>query len=149
MTSAKQTEKEAARIADAIVDLVEHSDGPVPLTRLDREIAGFAQKDEPSWQYMRGKWVIWEGMTETGYLALQKIISGRLVAVQSLPASPLSHLFGCPENWQPIALHPARAANVDGPNILFHWPQADRDAFLAAAAAQGKRGYRPLDAAAA
>jgi hypothetical protein len=42
MRTNKQIEKQANRIADAIVELVERTDGPVTLARIHREIPGFA-----------------------------------------------------------------------------------------------------------
>jgi hypothetical protein len=44
-----QIEKSANRIADAIVELVERTDGPVTLAQVEREIPGFAKKDPPAW----------------------------------------------------------------------------------------------------
>src|SRR5580704_6670940 len=92
MSTAQQLEKEARRIADAIVTLVERTDGPVTLARLDREIPGFSQTDGPSWEYYvehdAGETVIWEGMTEAGHLALRKVISGRRVAIQPVNLLP-------------------------------------------------------------
>ena len=42
-------EKDASRIADAIIELVERTDGPVTLARVDREVAGFAKDEPPTW----------------------------------------------------------------------------------------------------
>jgi hypothetical protein len=51
MTTKKQTEKQATRIADAIVDLVERNDGPVTLAQIEREVEGFAKEEPPTWEY--------------------------------------------------------------------------------------------------
>src|SRR2546423_1262464 len=107
-----QIEKQASRIADAIIELVERTDGPVTLARIDREISGFAQKGGPSWEYVielpdGGEVVVWDGMTEAGLAALRKVMSGRRVAVQRLNF-PLPHLLdeSCPQrdNWMPVVL---------------------------------------------
>jgi len=42
MRTDEQMEQQAIRIADAIVELVERTDAPVTLARIDREIPGFA-----------------------------------------------------------------------------------------------------------
>jgi hypothetical protein len=151
MSTAK-TRKEAVRIANAIVALVERHDGPVTLARLDCEIPGFAQQAGPSWQFAHehggGEIVIWEGMTEAGYLALHEVMFGRRVAVELL-SNPLPYFvadkFPECENWQPVLLLPVRAANMDTPRLLLHWPQDHRDNVIAIAAAEGKKGYKPLN----
>src|SRR5579863_735497 len=92
MNKTQQLEKEAGRVGDAIVALVERTDGPVTLARLDREIPGFAQREGPVWEYAvhngPPEKVIWDGMTEAGCLALRKVISGRWVAVQLVDVLP-------------------------------------------------------------
>ena len=45
-------EKQTNRIADAIVELVERTDGPVTLARVEREVAGFAKHEPPSWSFV-------------------------------------------------------------------------------------------------
>jgi hypothetical protein len=152
MTNAKQTEKEAVRIADAIVELVERTDGPVTLPRLDREIPGFAQKEGgASWQYVRehdaGETVFWEGMTEAGCHALRRVISGRRVAIQSVTHEMYrvaEDQLPVDENWSPIILHPKVDANVDHECFLMRLPPSIVDAFFAKAAVEGRRGYSLL-----
>ena len=117
-------EKHTNRIANSIVELVERKDGPVTLARVDREVAGFAEHEQPSWDYVieRGgaTTIYWGGMTEAGSAALQKVLRGRRVAVQFVSQLPYlvegSLIDG--ENWQPIVLLPARAANLDSPKWL-------------------------------
>jgi len=115
---------EVARIADAIVDLVERTDGPVPLNRIDEQVRGFRAPHGPSWSYFirhdAGEAVIWNGMTKAGYKALRHVLNERQVALQ--PVNVLPYIF---ENvrlldpaWQPVVLLPKRAANFDGP----YWP---------------------------
>ena len=117
-------EKQTNRIADAIVELVERTDGPVTLARVDREVAEFANHEPPWWDYVieRGgaTTVYWGGMTEAGSAALQKVLRGRRVAVQFVNLLPylLDGLVDDEENWQPIVLLPARAANLDSPKWL-------------------------------
>src|SRR5712691_10899819 len=80
MKKTGRLEKQANGIADAIVQLVERTDGPETLARIDREVPGFAQNDGRSWQYYiehdAGETIIWEGMSEAGRLALCKVMSG-------------------------------------------------------------------------
>ena len=69
MTTKERIENQANRIADAIVDLVERTDGPVTFTQIEREVEGFATKPS-SWAYELGErpgqpaMVVWEGMSE-------------------------------------------------------------------------------------
>jgi len=76
MRTDNQMEKQASHIADAIVDLVERTDAPVTLARIDREIPGFATNEHPAWEYLleneNGEAVIWTGMTHAGRTALSK-----------------------------------------------------------------------------
>src|SRR5437588_177833 len=92
MTTNEQIEKQANRIADSIVDLVERCDGPVTLAQIDREILGFASNEGPAGEYFvehhSGKSVIWDGITEAGMKALRKVIRGRRVAVQLVSVLP-------------------------------------------------------------
>jgi hypothetical protein len=121
---------EVARIADAIVDLVERTDGPVPLNRIDEQVRGFRAPHGPSWSYFirhdAGEAVIWNGMTKAGYKALRHVLNERQVALQ--PVNVLPYIF---ENvrlldpaWQPVVLLPKRAANFDGPYWPFRVPPA-------------------------
>ena len=70
--------REVARIAKAIVDLVEKINGPVPLNRIDEKVRGFRATHGPSWSYfMRlntGEAVIWNGMTKAGHAALRQVL---------------------------------------------------------------------------
>jgi hypothetical protein len=144
MTTNKQMEKQATRIADAIVDLVERNDGPVTLAQIEREVEGFAKEEPPTWEYFlerdNGETIIWNGMTEAGYTALRNVMSGRRVAVQYV--SPLVYLLEesglqC-ENWLPTVLLPLRAANLDTPRWRIRCSQAYRDYCIT------KPGHRPL-----
>ncbi len=119
MRTNKQIEKQANRIADAIVDLVERCDGLVTLARIHREIPGFGTNELPAWDYHikheDEEWIIWDGMTEAGMKALRKVIRGRRVAVQLVDALPyiLAGYSICGERCLPIVLLPARAANFE------------------------------------
>jgi hypothetical protein len=121
MTTNEPIEKQANRIADAIVDLVERCDGPVTLAQISREILGFGTNEDPAWDYHikheGGVSIIWDGMTEAGMKALRKVIRGRRVAVQLVDAR-LYILEGYSirdERCSPIVLLPARAANLETP----------------------------------
>lgn len=140
----KHIEKKANRIADAIVEFVERADGPVTLAEIDGEVAGFAADEPPFYSHVieraGAEMVFWSGMTEAGLKALQKVLRGRRVAVQ--PVRPLLYLLeGCineDENWRPIVLLPARAANLDSPKWLIRGSQD----FIAVA--MSKPGWRSL-----
>jgi hypothetical protein len=151
MSQDKKVEKQADRIADAIVELVERTDGPVTLVRIDREIPGFAAKETPSWKYVTehdsGEILIWDGMTEAGSAALRKVMSGRRAAVQHL-INPLAYLLEgsypqC-ENWIPVVLLPVRTANLDTPNWRMRVSQRALKLFMSNATATGRQGYREL-----
>ena len=119
MRTNKQIEKQANRIADAIVDLVERCDGPVTLAQINREIPGFGTDEDPSYHinHEGGLGSIWDGMTEAGTEALRKVIRGRRVTVQ-LVHPRLYILEGYSirnERCRPIVLLPARAANLETP----------------------------------
>jgi len=136
--------KETRRIADAIVELVERTNGPVTLAQVEREVAGFAKHDAPSWAHVvtrpRGETSFWEGMTEAGVAALHNVMDERRVAIQFVNLLPymMEDCLLQNEEWQPIVLLPARAANLDTPNWLMRLPQAIRKTM------KGKAGYRPL-----
>jgi hypothetical protein len=121
-------DKQASRIADAIVELVERTDGSVTLARVAREVAGFAKDQPPTWSFViehNGvEKVYWAGMTEAGSAALQKVMYGRRVAVQFVSLLPylLEHSPIHDEHWQPIVLLPARAANLDSSKWLVRAP---------------------------
>ena len=121
MTTNEQIEKQANRIADAIVDLVERCDGPVTLAQINRDVPGFGTDEDPSWSYYieheGGESILWDGMTEAGTKALRKVIRGRRVAVQLVDAR-LYILEGYSilgERCVPIVLLPATTANLETP----------------------------------
>jgi hypothetical protein len=107
-----------ARIADAIVDLVERTSGPVFLHEIDDQVPGFRARGPRGYIYFiqrNGKeTVYWAGMTTSGFKALQSVLNDRRVAVQYV--SYLPYFFDGAaidvEGWQPIALLPSRAANL-------------------------------------
>lgn len=139
-------EKQTNRIADAIVELVERTDGSVMLVRVDREVAGFAKYEPPFWNYVIERagveTVYWGGMTEAGQAALQKILRGRRVAVQFVSQLPylLAGYIIDRERWQPIVLLPARAANLDSPKWLV---RASKDYVAVALDTPGWRSLKP------
>ena len=137
-------------MVDLIVELVEHTDGPVTLARIHRDIPGFAKEDPHVWQYYleydEGEQIIWDGMTEAGLRALSKVMCERRVAIQYLANRLLYLLDGCyhrSENWIPIVLLPVKAANVDTPNWLVRGSPAFQKRCVERAAA-GVKGYRWL-----
>jgi len=95
MKNDKHLKTSANDIADAIVELVEHTGGPVTLARVEREVPGFAKKEPPTFHYatqtVDGETIIWDGMTEAGNAALGKVMYGRRVAVQLV--NPLPDIF--------------------------------------------------------
>jgi hypothetical protein len=144
-------DKETARIADAIVELVERTDGPVTLARVEKEISGFAKHEPPSWQHVvrqrrSGREIsFWGGMTEAGLAALHKVMRERRVAIQFVNVLPY-FMEGCTiesEEWQPIVLLPASAANVDTQNWHLRVSQELYDHF-AKQIAEGKTHPRLL-----
>jgi hypothetical protein len=98
----------------------------VTLLQVEREVPGFAKNDLPAWYFTLlrpgGEGFIWGGMTEAGQAALRKIIYGKKVAVQFVTPQPyLLDGGGCyldREDWQPLMLLPASAANISAPNLL-------------------------------
>lgn len=122
-------EKETSRIADAIVDLVERVDGPVTLCEVEREVAGFAKADPPYWDCYREhggvQAVYWSGMTKAGADALHQVMFGHRVAVQSVGVATylLEDRIPKDENWQPVVLLPAKAANLYTPKVLLRLPE--------------------------
>src|SRR5487761_1184895 len=104
----KKLQKEASRIADAIVAYVERADRDVTLCEIEREIPGFAKPEQPAWicktEHLSRQVVLWVDMTEAGAEALWNVISGCRLTVQYvslirylLEGDAISH-----ENWQPI-----------------------------------------------
>jgi len=151
ITQRKKIEKQACLLADAIVELVERTDGPVTLIQIEREILGFASNQPPSWEYVieqdGGETLIWDGMTEAGEAALRKVMSGRMVAVQYL-SNPILYFLEdrypqC-ENWMPVVLLPTRAANLETPKWLMRFSENFLDLCMRMAADAGKLGYRRL-----
>ena len=85
MSTTTQLEKCSNKIADAIVELVNATDGPVTLLQVEREIAGFKSDEQPAWHFTfhsNGDGFVWGGMTEAGVSALYNIVFGKKVAVQ-------------------------------------------------------------------
>jgi hypothetical protein len=118
---ARSRTSKVARIAKEIVDLVERTNGPVLLHRLDQEVPGFKANGPRGYNYFitnDSKEVIyWQGMTKPGLDALRSVLSSRRVAVQYV-SGLLYFLDGVQveaDAWEPIALLPARAANIDTP----------------------------------
>jgi hypothetical protein len=147
----KPNKNRASLIADAIVDLVERTDGPVTLARIEREIPGFVAKESPSWGYVieheGGEALMWDGMTKAGLAALRKVMSGRRVTVQAL-INLLPYLvegsYPRSENWMPVVLLPVRAANLDTPKWLMRYSEKVLDHCIQEAARTGLQGYRRL-----
>ena len=147
-------ERDVKRMANAIVELVEQTDGPVTLTRLDRDIPGFSKKDDPSWSYevdaplgeVVTEVVIWNGMTEAGSMALQSVLRGRRVAIQFVSVILYlleGHIIN-DENWLPAVLLPARAANWDTPMWLVRGSEKLRKSFAEGAEKRGTH-QQPLN----
>jgi hypothetical protein len=138
-------EKETARIADAIVELVERTDGPVTLARVQQEISGFAKHEAPSWKHVvrhgGRETSFWSEMTEAGLAALHNVMRERRIAIQFVNVLPY-FMDGCMiENggWQPIVLLPARAANVESQNWHLRVPQKVYDHIAERAAERNTR----------
>jgi hypothetical protein len=151
MTTNEQIEKQASSIAEAIVDLVERTDGPVTLAQVEREIPGFVANESPAKGYIiehdDGEAVIWNRMTEAGLTALRKVIRGRRLAIQFVNVLPyfLEDCFIDDERWWPMVLLPARAANLETPAFpLMRASQKYRDLCITQATARGKTGNRLL-----
>jgi len=125
-------QKQVIRIANAIVDLVERTDGPVTFTQIEREVEGFATNEPSSWAYALGErpgrpaGVIWNGMSEAGAAALCRVMQERRVAVQIVTPDLYLDRFPEDEKWIPLVLLPVRAANLDGP----HWHMRAPPAYL-------------------
>ena len=147
----EEIEKQTSRIADAIVELVECTDGFVLLTQIDRDIPGFAKKAPPSWcktiNYKDRELLLWEGMTEAGAAALGRVIFGGRAAIQAVDAR-LYLLDEClleNENWWPIVLLPPSAATLRARNnVLMRASSKFLDYYVKRTAAEGLSGYRLL-----
>lgn len=135
MNATEQLETLSNKIADAIVALVKAKDGPVTLLQIEREVPGFAANTLPGWYFAlpaSGREAfVWAGLTEAGAAALGKIIFGKKVAVQFVTPQPYlldggACYFG--EDWLPIMLLPAEAANASNATLLARLsPQSLKD----------------------
>jgi hypothetical protein len=109
------------RISDAIVALIERTNGPVLLHEIDQEIAGFKATGKNGYIYFierDGKETIfWAGMTKCGFEALRSVLKNRRVAVQYVSGFPyvFDGVYVDLDSWQPIVLLPVRAANLATP----------------------------------
>lgn len=137
-----QLEKQAKRIANEIVELVEGTDGPVTLAQVERDVAGFAKDEPPFWRYgfKTGRFY-WDGMTEAGEKAFEQVVHERRVAVQFVSLLPylLEDCLINDDNWRPIVLLPARAANLSSPKFLVRASQDYVEVAL------GKPGWQLLE----
>jgi hypothetical protein len=145
---ARSRTSNVGRIAKEIVDLVERTDGPVPLNRIDEQVVGFRAPCAPNWSYSiphnTGEVVIWNGMTKPGAEALRYVLDKRQVALQLVNVLPyvFEDVRLLDPAWQPVVLLPKRAANFDGPLWLFRVPPALAPQ-MALRVARDDR-YRPL-----
>jgi hypothetical protein len=117
-------ERETSRIAEQIVALVERTNGPVTLSRVQREVTRFGTSEPPYRCIYRGPHLFWADMTDAGAEALDNVTLGKRVAVgvvnellYLLEGGVLEH-----EDWLPVALLPARRANLSAKNGLFLVP---------------------------
>jgi hypothetical protein len=152
-TARRQTgRRQAGRIADAIVDLVERSGGPITLAQIDREVPGFAEMDPtaPSWCWGEEESFFWSGMTRQGCEALRAVLLGRRVALQ--PASPLVYLlhgrYSDDQNWVPIALVPAAMAKLRTSRLLISGPEEVLKQLEDLATAKQAPGFQRINRAA-
>ena len=140
----------AAKIADAIIDLVEKAGGPVTLARITTDVPGFAEQVGPAWEYVvdhaDGRATIWTGMTEEGYSALREVIGGRRVAVQPVPFwfYLVEDSICTAENWLPLVLRPASVANIECGRWLLHIPPNQQKGMMELAAAKNILPYRHI-----
>jgi hypothetical protein len=150
MSATMQLEKLSNIIADAIVNLVNATDGPVTLSRVDREVPGFASAQQSTWDYLiensKKEFLIWSGMSEAGHAALSKVISGHRVAIQFINVLPyiLDNVLLSDDDWLPSVIVPAKAANLETPRRLLRTSEHCRKYLIERAAADKKAGYRPL-----
>jgi hypothetical protein len=150
MKATKQLEKRSNKIADAIIALVNKTNGPVTFSQLDLDVPGFSSKERSTWDYIidnSGKeFLIWSGMSEAGFAALSNVISGRRAAIQFV--NPLPYILDdCvlyDDNWLPAVLVPAKAANLETPRRLLRTSEYSRKCLMARAVADGTPGYRML-----
>jgi hypothetical protein len=150
MQATKQLEKRSDKIANAIVALVNDTNGPVTFSQIDIEVPGFTSKERSTWDYLidnAGKeFLIWRGMSEAGFAALSKVISGRRVAIQYVSALPyiLDNCVLFDDAWLPSVLVPAKAANLETPRRLLRTSEYSRKCLMERAVADGLGGYRML-----
>jgi hypothetical protein len=148
MTSDPEKRAEINRIADDIVELVERTNGPVLFSDLDDKVPGFHSTEDPAHAYFSGheELVIWDGMTEAGLEALDKILRERRVAMQMVSlVFPLMLGTRLAESAAPpYVLLPVRAANIETPNGAMRVSPKVRRKMLLEAARTGNQGYRPL-----
>jgi hypothetical protein len=150
MNATKQLERLSNKIADAIVNLVNDTNGPVTLSQVEREVPGFKSEEQSIWQYLienSGKeYLIWSGMSEAGYTALRKVISEHRVALQFVNVLPyiLDDRLLYDDDWLPSILLPAKAANLETPRRLLRASTHSQKTLMARAVADGKSGYKIL-----
>jgi hypothetical protein len=143
---ARSRRNKVARIADKIVDLVERTSGPVFLHEIDAEVPGFKAAGPRGYNYFtssNGKeTVYWDGMSKAGVNALRWVLNDRRVAVQCVSGLPyIADFAGINDpNWQPIALLPVRAANIDTPR----WAVRVSPEVQEGAVRSGNGKFRPL-----
>ena len=151
VTVARSRRNKVARIVKEIVDLVESTDGPVPLNRIDDQVRGFSARRSGSRRryeyFMRlnvGEVIIWNGLTKAGCDALRCVLYERKVALQLVNVIPyfLEDVRLLDPDWQPVVLLPVRAANIDGPKWSFRVPPALAHQFMLGVA--GDDRYRSL-----
>jgi hypothetical protein len=144
---ARSRRNKVARIVKEIVDLVESTDGPVPLNRIDDQVRGFSARCSRSRRryeyFMRhnsGEVIIWNGLTKAGRDALQCVLYERKVALQFVNVIPyvFENVRLLDPDWQPVVLLPVRAANIDGPKWAFRLPPALVHRFLSGPGADGR-----------
>jgi hypothetical protein len=142
-----QLDQTAAAISNAIVELVERTDGPVTLAQIAREIPDLAANRSPGWKYAFEHsgviWTIWSGMSKAGSAALRNVTTGYKVAVQLVNELPYiaENCMLQTENWMPIVLLPKRTGNLRTPNWLLRASPLLQERTVAQAAEKGLAGY--------
>jgi hypothetical protein len=123
-----EDQNQIIEMAAEIVSVVSAEDGPVLLSRIEKEVEGFAARDNEalSWGYkpLTPGPLLWSGMGREGVDAL--ILAWRSGLVAMAPVEPEMYL---PEgrhppepDWLPVALAPAYLANIEGRGRLFYFP---------------------------
>ncbi len=148
MASDPEKQAEINQIADDIVELVERTNGPVLFSDLDDKVPGFHKPNGPAYAYFAGQEevVVWDGMTEAGFDALDKVLLERRVAVQMVHlVFPLILGTRIAESAAPpYVLLPVRAANLDTPFCKMRVSPKMRRRMLAEANRIGSQSYRAL-----